>query len=537
MSQTALRRDARIIGLLFSGVGGIIGSGWLFGPLHAAQQAGSMAVWSWVVGGSAVLLLALVYSELVTLFPKSGALIHISHVSHGAMVGRIWSWALFLAYVTTPPVEVMAILSYANNYLPGYVHPHTGLLTIKGFIASLILLGVVVVLNFLTIRWVLMINNAATWWKLFVPAATVVVLLSLSYHPENLHAASASVSPDGVFTAVATAGVIFSFLGFRQAIDLGGETSNPSRDLPLAVIGSVLIATVIYIALQYAFLLSINPADIGKGGWPALHFEGMTGPLAAIAAALGAGWWATVLYADAIISPAGTGFIYTTTASRITMAMGEMGSGPRVLSWINVHGVPWVALVVTYLAGAVFFFPFPSWQKLVAYISSVTVLSYGIGPVVMLVLRRKVPNAHRPFRLRGGWIIAPGAFIASNWIIFWAGFKTVDFLFGLMLALFIVYLFYYHFVRKGRLADFGWSYTWWLVPYFGGLWMLTRLGPAAVQGNGALGFGSDMLIIAVFSLAVLWLALHTALPDREINNYIDEIRGQPDETPEAMSAP
>jgi amino acid transporter len=376
-----LRKEAGLIGLLYASVGGIVGSGWLFGPLHAAQQAGPLSIWSWVIGAAAIMLLALVFSELATLIPKSGALVHISHVSHGASLGLIWSWILFFAYVTVAPVEVMAVLTYANNYIPGLIQPDSGLLTHTGFITSVVFLGFFVVLNFLVIRWVLFINSAATWWKLAVPAATVFVLIGFSFHPQNLHLvrSPSDTQVGGMFTAVATSGVIFSYFGFRQAIDLAGETANPSRNIPIAVIGSVMIGLVLYVGLQLAFLLAVSPEELAKGGWAGLHFTGLTGPFAAIAAVVGATWWAVVLYIDAIVSPAGTAFIYVTAASRITMATGEIGSGPAVLGRINNTGVPWVALLVTYVAGALFFFPFPSWQKLVSYISSVTVLSYSIG--------------------------------------------------------------------------------------------------------------------------------------------------------------
>ncbi len=524
-----LRKEAGLIGLLYASVGGIVGSGWLFGPLHAAQQAGPLSIWSWVIGAGAIMLLALVFSELATMIPRSGALVHISHVSHGALLGFIWSWILFFAYVTVAPVEVMAVLTYANNYISGLIQPKSGLLTGTGFVVSIIFLGFFVALNFLVIRWVLFINSAATWWKLAVPAATVIVLIGFSFHPENLHPdpASSKSQVSGMFTAVATAGVIFSYFGFRQAIDLAGETANPSRNIPLAVIGSVVIGLVLYIGLQLAFLLAIDPAQLAKGGWAGVNFAGITGPFAAIATVVGATWWAVVLYLDAIVSPAGTAFIYVTAASRITMATGEIGSGPAGLARINQRGVPWVALLVTYVAGALFFFPFPSWQKLVSYISSVTVLSYSIGPIVLLKLRHSMPDAPRPFRLWMPRVLAPAAFVVSNWIIFWTGLGTLNFMFGLLLVLFIFYLVFYYLFRRGANGSLGWAHTWWLFPYFGGLWLLTALGPAAVGGNGTMGLFTGMGAIAVFSLVIMRLALATTISNEEIRQYVEEMTGLP----------
>ena len=527
MAQSAtLRKEAGIVGLLYASLGGIIGSGWLFGPLHAAQQAGPLSIGSWIIGAGAVLLLALVYSELATLIPKSGALVHISRVSHGVLLGNIWSWILFFAYVTIAPVEVMAVLTYANNYLPGLIHPKSGLLTGTGFVASVVMLAVFVAFNFLVIRWVLFINSAATWWKLIIPFATIFVLLGMSFHPENLHIVQSNSKSDvgGMFTAVATAGVIFSYFGFRQAIDLAGETPNPSRYVPIAVIGLVLIGLLLYVGLQLAFLLAINPADLTHGGWEHLRFTGLTGPFAAIATTIGATWWAVVLYIDAIVSPAGTAFIYVTTSSRVNMATAEIGSGPEALALLNQAGVPWVALIVTFVVGALFFFPFPSWQKLVSYISSVTVLSYSIGPIVLLQLRRSMPEANRPFRLWAAWIIAPAAFIVSNWIVFWTGLETLNMLFGMLLLLLVAYLIYYYgFTRGDSRKPLDWQHSWWLLPYFGGLWLFTKLGPAIVGGNGDMTLFEGMGVIALFSIAVIWIALSTTVPDDEARQVVSEM--------------
>ncbi|EQD34196.1 amino acid permease family protein, partial [mine drainage metagenome] len=165
-------------------------------------------------------------------------LVHLSHLSHGELVGRIWSWIIFLAYVTVPPVEVIAVLSYANNYIPGLVSGPHHLLTEWGYASAIGLLALIVAMNFLAIRWVLFINSTATWWKIGIAVFTIAILLILHFHPGNLALAPATIPRDGLFTSVATAGIIFSFLGFRQAIDLAGETRDPRRNIPFAVVGS-----------------------------------------------------------------------------------------------------------------------------------------------------------------------------------------------------------------------------------------------------------------------------------------------------------
>jgi amino acid transporter len=504
---TRLRRDAGAIGLLYASLGSIIGSGWLFGALHAAVEAGPWSVFSWMIGAAAILLLAFVFAELATMFPNSGAMVHMTHVSHGDLVGRIWSWILFLAFVLVPPVEVTAVLTYTNNYLPGLIHAHTGLLTAVGMIWAVLLLAVVVAVNFLAVRWVLVINSAATWWKLVIPVATILILMAYSFHPGNMVAHTASVPASGVFTAVATAGIVFSFLGFQQAIALAGETRNPSRYIPVALIGSVLVGMLIYVGLQVAFITALDPRDM-SGGWQHLHFTGMFGPLAAIAVGVGAVWWAVVLYVDAVVSPLGTAFIYVTASPRIIMAAGEMGGAPQHVVRLNRHGVPWVGLVVTYAVGVVFFFPFPSWQKLVSADSLIMVLAYSLAPITLLHLRATLPGAPRPFRLRAAGLLAPVAFITSNWIIYWTGYDVVKWLFSAVFAYVAVYLSWYFLVRRRPARELGWQQAWWVAPYLAGLWVVSYLGPAgSMGGSGRIGFFTGMWILAAYSLLVLRLAL------------------------------
>ena len=122
-----LKRDASIVGLLFASTTSMIGSGWLFGAYHASKIAGPLSVWSWAVGAAIIMLIALCFAELAALFPRSGALVHMSHASHGEGLGRIWGWMLFLAYVAVPAVEAEAIVTYANNYLPYFLQPSTSL--------------------------------------------------------------------------------------------------------------------------------------------------------------------------------------------------------------------------------------------------------------------------------------------------------------------------------------------------------------------------------------------------------------------------
>jgi hypothetical protein len=139
------------------------------------------------------------------------------------------------------------------------------------------------------------------------------------------------------------------------------------------------------------------------------------------------------------------------------------------------------------------------------------VLTYGLGPIVLLVMRRNQPTLRRPFRLWAAEILAPIAFIFSNWIIFWTGFRANSFLFSLVAAGFALYALYYYYIAKKPPEDFGWRYIAWLLPWFGGMWVLSGLSDVG-GGFGVLGFWPGVALVAVWSLVIIALALRSALP-------------------------
>jgi len=510
-----LRHEANIIGLLFASTTSIVGSGWLFGSFHAARIAGPLAVWSWVAGAVIIMLIALCFAELAVLFPRSGALVHMSHASHGESLGRIWGWMLFLSYVPIAPVEAEAVITYANNYFPHFLQPGSaGLLNPFGFAACAFLIGVFCVVNLLAVGLLLRINTSITWWKLAIPALTGIALIVASTRWGVMKADPGSYRFSDIFVALPSAGIVFSYLGFRTAIDLGGESSNPSRHIPLAVIGSVALCAILYILLQFGFLLGLRPGDVAHG-WSHLNFAGSSGPFAGLAAGLGMTWLAVLLYIDAYVSPGGTGLIYVTGSARVLFALGETDAGPSWLTALtSVNRSPWAAILLTWVIGILFLLPFPAWQLLVGYITSITVLTYGLGPIALLVLRKNLPEAPRRFRLWGARVIAPIAFICSNLVIYWTGFRTNTYLFGIVFLGLIFYALHFHFVARRPAADFGWRNISWLFPWFCGMWLLSGISNVG-HGAGWIGFWTGVFLVVVWSLIVVAIAERTALIPRE----------------------
>ncbi len=520
-----LRRHVGVVGLLFASVGSIIGSGWLFGALDASTQAGPAALISWGLGGVMILLIALTYAELGTMFPLSGGVVRFPHLAFGSFASYTSGWITWVAVATTAPIEVEASLQYGTKYAP-FTSEHTvdgesvHTLTTLGYVSAVILMAVFVVVNYYGIRWFARINNALVWWKIAVILLVVVMFLVTSFHSSNF--SSHEFMPygwHGVFEAIATSGVIFSYLGFRQGIEFAGETDNPRRNVPLAVVGSVLITGVIYVALQFAFIGAVDPGDLGDSdGWANLSFENDFGPLAAIASIIGLGWLAIVLYADAIISPGDTGLIYTTATSRISYAMARNGNAPQALARTTDRGVPLISLIVTFVVGLIVFLPFPSWQQLVGFITSATVLSFATGPLVLGALRHGLPEAERPFKVPGGHAIPVLAFFAANLVIYWSTWPINWKLFIAVLIGFAL-LPVYHVLGKD-VPSLDWrSGATWVLPWLGGLALISYLGNYG--GRGVLTFESAVPTILVFSCVIYTLAVRSRLSTEEIERHVE----------------
>lgn len=329
--DTGLKRQIGFIGLMWASAGSIIGSGWLYGAEKGLAQAGPAAIISWFIGAVAILILALVHAELGGMYPIAGGTARFPHLAFGGVAGASFGWFSWLQAVTVAPIEVSAMIGYGSDYVPFAKNWITadGLLTPPGIVAAILIMLVFVVINFLSVRALANTNSAATWWKIGVPVFAILVLAIVNFHGGNF-TASNGFAPEGlkgIIAAIPNAGIVFALLGFEQADQLAGESVNPKRDIPRAVIGSVLIGLVIYLALQVVFIAAI-PADKIMGTWTATATQFATGPFALVATAVGLGWLAVILYIDAVISPGGTGLIYFTATSRVSFGLSRTATSP-----------------------------------------------------------------------------------------------------------------------------------------------------------------------------------------------------------------
>jgi amino acid transporter len=526
---SSLKREIGLIGLLWASTGSIIGSGWLFGAQKGLVTAGPAAIISWVIGGAAILVLALVHAELGAMYPVSGGSARFPHYAFGGAAGASFGWFSFLQAATVAPIEVSAVIGYATHYsfAQGWLNPDQTL-TAGGLVVAIVLMAIISSVNFLGVRALAATNSTATWWKVGVPLVTIlVVAIAGGLHPGNFTAAD-GFAPDGakgILAAVATSGIIFAYLGFEQADQLAGESRNPKRDIPRAVIGSVTIGLIIYIALQLVFLLALPASAIGPT-WAHVGnglYTAFTGPWAQLAALVGLGWLATVLYIDALISPAGTGLIYTAATSRVSYGLSRNGYFPDWYERLNARCVPWVGVITSFVVGCICFLPFPSWQSLVGLITSASVLMYAGAPLALGVFRRRLPDADRPYRLPAAGVISPLAFVVSGLIILWSGWAT-DWKLGVAILLGYLIL--------GLTRVFGlnshnpvmqWRAAQWLPVYLAGLGVIVYLSPYGPLTNPVIPLWWDIVAVALFSLGIYYWALAVALPTAEIERMIDDV--------------
>lgn len=521
--SAGLRRELGPVGLLFSAVGSIIGSGWLFAAFESGSIAGPAAILSWVVGSVLFLLIALVYAELGVMFPVAGGVARFPHWSFGSFASYTMGWVTWLAAAAVAPIEVEAALKYTRHYVHWLASPN-GTLTGAGYGIAAAAMAVFVGVNYLGIRWFALLNNLLVWWKLAIITAVIVAFLVTEFHGANFSSHGfAPTGTGGIFRSVSVAGIAFSFLGFRQGIELAGETKNPRRYVPLAVIGSIVITALIYILLQVAFIGSLSPGAIAHGWTDLANNKSLAGsPLAVLAGLIGLSWLGSILYADAIISPADTGFIYTTVTARLSFAMGRNENAPRQLAATTRRGAPWVSLLLAFVVGLIVFLPFPSWQKLVGFVTGITVLSFGSGPLVLVALRRQLPDQERPYRLPGGHVIPFLAFWGANMIIYWGGWSTDWRLFVAVSLGFVVFAIYIGYERaQGRsLPPMDWRAGAWIVPWFVLLLVTSLLGPY----GGGLGVWSKegwaFLVEFGVSVVIYVLAYWVRLSPERTAEYV-----------------
>ncbi len=460
----------------------------------------------------------------------AGGTARFPHLAYGPGAGISFGFFSWLQAVTVPPIEAFAVIHYAGYYWKAIYDPNAnggnGNVTHWGFVLEIALMAVFTAVNFLPMRIYGPLYSVVTWWKVLIPVLTIIIMFT-KFNGANMTAGGGffptGVSWKDLFGALPGAGIVFAYLGFEQADQLAGEVKNPQRNLPIAIIGSIIIGAAIYILLQVVFIGAVPHSMLGPKGFAGIPASNpiALAPFAALASVVGFGWLSGLLRVDAFISPAGTGAIYNTSTSRVSYGLARNRYFPEIFAAVDRRGVPWFGMIMAFVFGIVFTLPFPSWHSLVGLVTSASVLMYAGAPLSMGALRRNLPGAERPFKLPAAAVISPLAFIVASLIIYWSGFETLWKL-GVAIILGYIAIGMYTSDRVG-MPKLNWKKSSWLGAYLLGMGIVSWQGSYGPQNTGRLGYPWDIVVVALFSLGIYyWAVLWGAQTTEEMEERIAE---------------
>lgn len=404
-----LERTISLVGGLAIGIGTMIGAGIFVFPGLAAANAGLAATLSFAIGGVIALLVALPTSELATAMPRSGGGYYFISRGMGAAYGAIVGLGLWLGLMFASAFYLVGLGHYASAVLTELevglpFSPVIGIGLLFGTILTTVSIGGT--------------ENTAQIQNVVVGVLLVVLTGFLSYGVLDAMGVFGRGSvPEaffsrGYFPVLTTAALVFtSYLGFAQVATVAGEIKRPGRNLPLAMVGSVVVVTVFYVVTIFVATSAFGADRLGQFGETAMvevarDLLGLPGAVAI----LGAGLLATFSSANASIL----------SASRAVYALSRDALLPRKASEINLRfGTPHVALLAA--GGPILVLVATGQVELLAEVASfLHLIMYGLMCVALIVLRRRNPEWYSPSYRVPGYPVVPaiGALASFGLIAF-----------------------------------------------------------------------------------------------------------------------
>ncbi|WP_136590519.1 APC family permease [Salinigranum halophilum] len=405
---TELERSIGLVGGLSIGVGTMIGAGIFVFPGLAAGRAGAAAAGSFAIGALIALLVALPTSELATAMPRSGGGYYFISRSLGALPGAVVGLSIWLGLVFATAFYLVGFGNYAAAVL---VEAGVELGGATVVVPLALVFGV-----FLTALNLLGTENATTVQKYVVGVLLSILVVFLGYGSLDAVGIFGAVrTPEpflrfGLAPVFTTAALVFtSYLGFAQVATVAGDIKQPGRNLPLAMVGSVLIVGVLYVATVFVTTSAFGSATLSELGETAIvevarAFGGRVGAVAILLAGL----LATVSSANASIL----------STSRAVFAVSKDAILPRAASRMNLrYGTPHVALAMG--GGPVLVLVALGRVEVLAEVASfLHLVMYGLICVALIVLRRNEPEWYDPdFRVPAHRLVAGLGALASFGLI------------------------------------------------------------------------------------------------------------------------
>jgi APA family basic amino acid/polyamine antiporter len=426
--RKSLHRSLGPVQLTLLGIGGIIGTGIFVLTAEAAQKAGPGMMLSFVIAGSVSAVAALCYAELASMVPVSGSAYTYSYAVLGELVAWLVGWALILEYAVAASAVAVGWSGYIVGLLAHLPHPIVipPALAAGPYAGGVINLLAVLISMVITVLLVLGTRESATVNAVLVAIKLVAlgafILLAVPVmRMENFHP-FAPLGATGIVSAGAS--IFFAYVGFDAVSTAAEETRNPQRNLPIGLIGSLAVCTILYLLVAAGAIGSFGAQPVFGAAGQILD-PGSTAltdacarlaaqPLVCSSEALAhvlrsihhplvgnlLGLAAGVALPTVILM-----MIYGQT--RIFFVMSRDGLLPERLSRVHPrfrtpHVVTWVTGIGVAIGAA--FLPV---GRLADYSNSGTLFAFAVVSLAVLVLRRKEPDRARSFRMPAIWLFAP----------------------------------------------------------------------------------------------------------------------------------
>ncbi|HEY4078826.1 MAG TPA: amino acid permease [Rhizomicrobium sp.] len=417
-AEDDLKRALGPLHLITLGIGGIIGAGIFVLTGHAAAgYAGPGVVISFAIAGLGCLFAGLCYSEYASMIPVAGSAYTYTYATLGRFLAWIIGWNLVLEYLAASSTVAVGWSGYFSDFLHhmGISIPaqlagaplaltgaHTVTLTGAWFnLPAVFLVGLVTAFLVTGVKNSANFNNVMVAIKLVIVLAVIFCCFSYIVPANHTPFIPPNTGETGHFgwTGVfrATGVIFFSYIGFDAVSVAAQESKNPQRDVPLGMLGSLIICTILYMLVSYV-LTGIAPYQTLNVPHPVSQ---------AVEALPGTAWLAPFVNIGAIVGLASVVLVLLLGQSRIFYAMSRDGVFFKLFSEIHPRfRTPAKGTIVTGIFAAVMaaFLPLDILGELV---SIGTLAAFSIVCVGVMVLRVRAPNANRPFKTPFVWVTAP----------------------------------------------------------------------------------------------------------------------------------
>ncbi|MBB5193162.1 APA family basic amino acid/polyamine antiporter [Silvimonas terrae] len=394
---SGLKKALGSMDLVFMGIGAIIGTGIFVLTGTGALTAGPALTLSFVIAAIACGLSALAYAEFASTIPVSGSIYAYSYAALGEIVAWIIGWDLMLEYGLATSAVSVGWSGYFQSLLHGFGFDlPTALTAAPGALAgktTLFNLPAFVIMMLITTLVSIGVSGFAKLNNIMVAIKIGIVLLFIAvgvgyvkpanwtpFMPFGFH---------GVFNAAAL--LFFAFIGFDAVSSAAEEVKNPKRDLPIGIIGSLSVCTILYVAVS-AIMTGIVPFK---------QFEGVDHPVSLALQYAGQNWVAGFIDLGAILGMTTVILVMMYGQTRVIFAMSRDGLLPEALA--RVHPRFATPFVTTWVVGIVFgiigaLIPL---NVLAELINIGTLSAFALVSIAVIVLRKTRPDLHRAFRCPG----------------------------------------------------------------------------------------------------------------------------------------